>query len=54
MASLSIVLRGKRRESYAAAETARFRGPVREFGSAGACSRVRGCEIVAGAGNPLT
>ena len=38
VASLGIVLRGRRRESCAAAETARFRGPVREFGCAGACS----------------
>ena len=36
VASLGIVLRGRRRESCAAAETARFRGPVREFGCAGA------------------
>ena len=51
VASLGIVLRGRRRESCAAAETARFRGPVREFGRAGARSRFRRCEIVAGAGN---
>ena len=50
--SLGILLRGRRRESCAAAETARFRGPVREFGCAGARSRSRRCEIVAGAGNP--
>ena len=54
VASLGIVLRGRRRESCAAAETAIFRGPVREFGCAGACSRVRRCEFVAGAGNPWT
>ena len=54
VASLGIVLPGRRRESCAAAETARFRGPVREIGCAGACSRVRRCEIVTGAGNPWT
>ena len=54
VASLGIVLRGRCRESCAAAETARFRGPVREFGCAGPCSRVSCCEIVAGAGNPWT
>ena len=52
MASLGIVLRGRRRESCAAAKIARFRGPVREIGCAGARSRV--CEIVVGAGNPWT
>ena len=52
VASLGIVLRGRRRKSCAAAETARFRGPVREFGCAGARSRFRRFEIVAGAGNP--
>ena len=35
------VSRGRRGEWCKAAETARFRGPVREFGCAGACSRVR-------------
>ena len=51
MASLGIVLRGRRRESCALAKIAGFRGPVREFACAGACSRVTCCEIVAGAGN---
>ena len=54
VASLGIVLRGRRRESCAAAEIARFRGPVRDIGCAGARSRVRRCEIVAGAGNSWT
>ena len=52
MASLGIVLRGRRRESCALAKIAGFQGPVREIACAGARSRVTCCEIVAGAGNP--
>ena len=43
---------GSHRESCAAAEIIRFRGPVREIGCVGAYVRVRRCEIVAGVGNP--
>ena len=39
-------------ESCAAAETAGFRGPVREIGFARARGCVRRCETVAAAGNP--
>ena len=52
VASLGIVLRGRRKESCAVAKIAGFRGPVREIACACARSRVRRCEIVAGAGNP--
>ena len=44
MASLGIVLRGRRRESCALAKIAGFRGPVREIACAGARSRVAGCD----------
>ena len=52
VASLGIVLRGRRRESCAVAKIAGFRGPVRQIACACARSRVSRCEIVAGAGNP--
>ena len=53
-----IVLRGRRRESCTAGDTAGSRGPVREIANrVRVCvcvgGRVRRCEIVAGAGNLL-
>ena len=51
-ASLGIVLRGRRRESYTVAKIAGFRGPVRQIACACARSRVGRCEVAAGAGNP--
>ena len=52
VASLGIVLRGRRRELCAVAKIAGFHGPVRLIACACARARVRRCEIVAGAGNP--